>query len=129
MESGADNLWKSGKASGRRCYADFGHYCLINMFKAFRAAAPFCWSDEEHWYTDKRDISWEMFVPCIKAFKKRRNELLTTNLLVLDESISGWWPKTSKYGGLPNYTLEPHKPVPLGTMFKNGLDAKNGILA
>jgi hypothetical protein len=80
-------------------------------------------------YTDKRDISWEMFVPCIKVFNKRRNELLTTNLLVLDESMSGWWPKTSKYGGLPNYTLEPRKPVPLGTMFRNGVDATNGILA
>jgi hypothetical protein len=63
MENGSDNLWKSGKASGRRCYADFGQYCIITMFKAFRAAAPFCWSDEEHWYTDKRDILWEMFVP------------------------------------------------------------------
>jgi hypothetical protein len=70
MENGVENLWKSGKASGQRCYADFGQYCMINMFKAFLVAAPFCWSDKEHWYTDKRDIPWEMFVPCIKAFNK-----------------------------------------------------------
>jgi hypothetical protein len=48
MENGAENLWKSCKASGWRCYADFGQYCMINMFNAFRAVAPFCWSDEEH---------------------------------------------------------------------------------
>jgi hypothetical protein len=47
MGKGAENLWKSGKASGRRWYADFGQYCMINMFKDFRAAAPFCWSDKE----------------------------------------------------------------------------------
>jgi hypothetical protein len=70
-----------------------------------------------------------MLVPCIMAFNNRSNELLTTNLLVLDESMSGWRPKTSKYGGLPNYTLEPRKPVPLGTMFRNGVDATHGILA
>jgi hypothetical protein len=51
MENGAKNIWKSGKASGRRCYADFGQDCMINMCKAFRAVAPFFWSDEEHWYT------------------------------------------------------------------------------
>jgi hypothetical protein len=43
--------------------------------------------------------------------------------------MSGWQPKTSKYGGLPNYTLEPCKPAPLGTTFLNGVDATNGILA
>jgi hypothetical protein len=43
--------------------------------------------------------------------------------------MSGWRPKTSNYGGLPNYTMEPRKPAPLGTMFRNGVDATNGILA
>jgi hypothetical protein len=42
--------------------------------------------------------------------------------------MPGSRPKTSKYGGLPNYTLEPRKPVPLGTMFRNGV-ATNVILA
>jgi hypothetical protein len=108
MKNGAENIWKSGKAIGRHCYANFGQCYMINMFKAVRAVAPFCWSGEEHWYTDKMGIPWEMFVPCIKAFNKQCNELLTTNLLVLDESMSGWRPNTSKYGGLPNYVL-PHK--------------------
>jgi len=48
-------------------------------------------------------------------------------LLMLDESMSAWRPKTSKYGGLPNYTFEPRKPVPLGTMFKNAVECITGI--
>jgi hypothetical protein len=42
--------------------------------------------------------------------------------------MSGWRPKTSKLGGLPNYTYEPRKPVPLGTMFRNGAECMSGIL-
>lgn len=49
-------------------------------------------------------------------------------LLMLDESMSGWRPKTSKLGGLPNYTYEPRKPVPLGTMLKNDVECTTGCL-
>eukprot|EP00957_Ditylum_brightwellii_P077107 5860418-Ditylum_brightwellii.AAC.1 len=38
-------------------------------------------------------------------------------------------PKTSKLGGLPNILFEPCKPVPLGTMFKNGVECISGILS
>jgi hypothetical protein len=47
---------------------------------------------------------------------------------MLDETMSGWRPKTSKLGGLPNYTYEPQKPVPLGLMFCNGVECIFGIL-
>jgi hypothetical protein len=47
---------------------------------------------------------------------------------MLDESMIAWRPKTSKLGGLPNYTYEPRKPVPLGTMFKNGVERLTGCL-
>ena len=47
---------------------------------------------------------------------------------MLDESMSGWRPKTSKLGGLPNYTYEPRKPVPLGTMFRNGAECTTGCI-
>ena len=47
---------------------------------------------------------------------------------MLDESMSGWRPKTSKLGGLPNYTYEARKPVPLGTMFRNSVECVSGCL-
>jgi hypothetical protein len=48
--------------------------------------------------------------------------------MMVDESIRGWQPKTTKLKGLPNYTFEPRKPVPLGTMFCNGVECVSGIL-
>jgi hypothetical protein len=49
-------------------------------------------------------------------------------MLILDASMSGWRPKTTMTGGLPKLTWEPRKPVPLGTIFRNGVEASTGIL-
>jgi hypothetical protein len=54
--------------------------------------------------------------------------LITTVLMLVDESMSGWRPKAAKLGGLLNYTFEPKKPVPLGHMFRNGIECITGIL-
>ena len=34
-------------------------------------------------------------------------------VLVLDESMCGWMPKTTKYGGLPHLTFQIRKPISL----------------
>ena len=80
------------------------------------------------WFVDKCDKPWEIFLPAVQNYNEKRRQLLTAALLLLDESMSGWCPKTSKLGGLPNYTYEPRKPVPLGTMFRNGVEAVTGII-
>ncbi len=49
-------------------------------------------------------------------------------LLLIDGSMSGWRPKTKKLGGLPNYTFESCKPVPLGTIFCNAVECISGLL-
>ena len=58
----------------------------------------------------------------------KRNDLITTVLLMLDESMSAWRPKTTKLGGLPHLTHEPRKPIPLGTMFRNSADCWTRML-
>jgi hypothetical protein len=100
----------------------------INPFIVFQAAAPYCWCKKKHWCVEKRDWSWEIFGPCLQQMNSRRSKLLRTRLLMLDESMYGWRPKTLKLGGLPNYIYEPRKPVPLGTMFRNGVECISGIL-
>jgi hypothetical protein len=55
-------------------------------------------------------------------------KMLATLLLALDESMSGWRPKTSKLGDLLNCTWEPRKPALLGRMFRNGVEGVSGIL-
>ena len=44
---------------------------------------------------------------------------MTFLLLVLEESMSGWCPKTSKLGGLLKCTHEPRKTGTLGAMLKS----------
>jgi len=69
-----------------------------------------------------------VFLPCIHAFNDKQQHLIKTALLLLDDSMSAWHPKTSKFGGLPNYTFEPRKPVPLRTMFQNVAECMSGVL-
>jgi len=66
--------------------------------------------------------------PCLARFNDRRQKLMKTMMMLVDESGSGWRPKTTKLRGLPNYMFEPRKPVPLGTMFRNGVECVSGIL-
>ena len=99
----------------------------INDFRCFQSAAAMCWADPKYWYADKDEVPWEVFMPCINEFNSKRRSLLKAVLLMLDESMSGWRPKTSKLGGLPNYTYEPRKPIPLGMMFRNGVECITGI--
>ena len=128
VENGIDNLWRHGKSKGRRDYPDFEKYIPKNYFKVFSAAAPLCWAAKELWFKDKRDRPWETFLPCLQKFNDKRRRLMKAVLLMMDESMSGWRPKTTKFGGLPNYTYEPRKPTPLGTMFRNSVECISGCL-
>ena len=128
VEQGVENLWKRGRSNGRRDYPNFGQYMSKNTFKVFQSAAPYCFCDKKYWYVDKRDRPWDIFLPCLNSYNEKRRNLVVTVLLMLDESMSGWRPKTSKLGGLPNYTFEPRKPVPLGTMFRNGAECTTGCI-
>ena len=128
VESGVTNLWKRGKSNGRREYPNFGQYMSINYFKCFMAGAPYLFCEEKYWFLDKRDRPWEIFLPCVKNYNEKRKSLIKIVLLMMDESMSGWRPKTSKLGGLPNYTLEPRKPIPLGTMLRNCAECHSGCI-
>ena len=128
-EAGVENLWKKGPSGGRHEHPDFGQYISQKMFKLFQAAAPYCWCDKSHWFEERRDKSWAIFEPCLNQYNSRRKNMLkAVLLLMLDESMSGWRPKTSRLGGLPNITFEPRKPIPIGTMFKNGVECISGMI-
>ena len=129
VECGIENLWKCGTGNGRRDYPDFGRYVPRDAFKAFCSAAPYAYCHRRFWYVDKRDRPWDIFLPCLSSYNQKRRNLFKAILLLLDESMSGWRPKTSKLGGLPNISFEPRKPVPLGTMFKNGVECISGVFA
>ena len=128
IDNRVENLWKCGPLGGRHDYLDFEKYMPINHFKVFQAAAPYCWCEKKHWYVEKHDRLWDIFPPFLQQMKSQQSELLKTRLLMLDEPLSGWRPKTLKLGGLPNYTFEPRRPVSLGTRFPNGVECIFAIL-
>ena len=99
-----------------------------SIFKAFQCAAPYAFCEKEHWFIPDRDKSWDIFIPALEKYNDRRRQLLQTILIILDESMSGWKPKTSQFGGLPNITHESRKPVDLGTMLRNSIECITGIM-
>ena len=54
--------------------------------------------------------------------------LMSVSFMVLNETMWGWRPKTSVTGGFPNITHEPIKPVDLGAMARNAVEAITGIM-
>ena len=70
-----------------------------------------------------------MIKPLFEEVNALRGLLLCILFIVLEESMYGFCPKTSPYGGFPNIMYRPRKPVNLGAMVRNGLDAITGIFA
>jgi hypothetical protein len=126
---GVDNLWLKGKSKGRHNYANFGKYMPQNMFKMWQTSAVYMFCDNKDWYKNKRERKWSIIWPCLTEYNNLRRSLFSTVLLMLDESMSGWCPKTTPLGGAPNLTFEPRKPVKLGTQLKNGIECLGGCLA
>ena len=126
VERGIENLWRYGPGPGFKDYPNYGEYLPVNYFRAFINGFPHLWSPKKYWYVE--NVPWESFLPLVQAFNGKRRSLIKSVYMVLDESMSAWRPKTSQFGGLPNLTYEARKPKPLGTMFKNGVEATTGIV-
>ena len=127
--TGVKNLWKLGPSAGLRGHADWGKFIPINYFRAFQSGFHFLWADKKYWYHNHRELPWDLIQPFVDEYNTKTNELLTVNRLILDETMSGFRPKTSKTGDLPNIIFEKRKPVELGTMAKNGVEGMTGIFA
>ena len=125
---GIANLWKTGKTCGRRLQADFGQCTPVNWFRAFCSACPFMWCDTKWWHKAKRDLDWDVFKPCLKNMMDKRKQLFVAVLIVLDESMFAWKPKSSKTDGAPNLTFEPRKPVDLGTQIRDAVECLAGVI-
>jgi hypothetical protein len=125
VEHGIENMW-STSSTGFKSPSNYGAYIPQHYFRAFVCGFPHLWSPEHLWYSEH--VPWDCFLPFVKSFNQKRRELLKTVYLLMDESMSAWRPKTSATGGLPNVMFEPRKPKPLGTMFKNGVEATTGIM-
>ena len=128
VHNGIENLWKHGNAYGMKKYPNYGQYLPVNYFHAFVCAFPYVWGDKVYWFKPKNDIPWSMFLPFVQAYNEMRTSLTDVRFAVLDESMSGWRPKTSATGGFPNITFELRKPKNLGTMIRNSAECITGMI-
>jgi hypothetical protein len=126
-ETGVENMWKRGPSSGRKMYPDSGRYAPENMFSVFVHGAIYAFVDAAHWF--QSTYTWAPLQAYLDSLHARRKILFKSVFAVLlDESMIGWRPKSSKTGGLPNITFEPRKPKSLGTMLRNGADPTSGVI-
>jgi len=79
----------------------------IGSYICFQAACSFVWCDEKWWYQDPRDLDWDVFRPTLESFNNKQKALFIVTIVLLDESMFAWKPKTSKHGGLPDLTFKP----------------------
>jgi hypothetical protein len=126
---GIANLWKRGQSNSFREFPNYGRFIPQDYMKMFMAGLPFLWADKKYWDHDRDSLPFDFIRPFIDAFVKRRTDLLQCDGIIMDESMFGWRPKTTKLGGLPHITYEPRKPsVNIGTMSRNGCDISSGIM-
>ena len=93
---------------------NFDRYMSANRFKQWRKFIPLIWANEALQLDGKQDPWWQ-FAPAVSEFNEHRREIIQhSSMLVADESMSAWVPRTSKTGGLPNISFIKRKPEPLG---------------
>jgi len=87
-----------------------------NRFKQWRKFIPSIWANKALQLDGKQDPCWQ-FSSAVSEFNDHRREIIQHSLmLVADESMSAWVPRTSKTGGLSNISFIKRKPEPLGKL-------------
>ena len=127
VHKGIAGLWQRGNSSGMKQFPNYGQYIPKDYFKAFLYGFPYLWADKKYWDVNRAELPFDFLLPFIDKYNGLRTEAIRVSYLMLDESMSGWRPKTSKRGGLPHISHEPRKPIPLGTMIRNAVECTTGI--
>lgn len=130
VERGVDNLFKKGPSGGRHHYPDFGKHINVLYYKLFIAAAPFMWGEKKNWYCRKDEIPAAVFKPLFVNLHGKRKDLLEgmVKLLIIDETIWEWKPKTSKHGGAFHLVFEPRKPKDMGIMNHDSIECSSNLM-
>jgi len=79
-----------------------------------------CFSDK----SQKGKKDWWQVLGGINGFK---TVVQASNIRVLDEIVSSYYPRTMRTGSLPYFSITMRKPEPLGTEFKTLAAAALGM--
>ena len=126
-----DRLWpdpvgKKKRRKGLSNAVDFGKYMMQWRFKEIKR---YIFEVMQDAVLKESEDDWWPFKQRIADFNESRRELMySSRILVFDESMSSYMPRTTKTGTLPNLSYVARKPEPLGTEFKNIVDGVTGVL-
>ena len=127
VESGI-NLWRISRRSSKHYFneaSNFGRFMSLARFQKIRKFLSKCFVDP----TVTENDPWWHIIGGVNQFNNIRKCTFTrVPVLVLDESMCTWRPRTTKRGGLPHLTYETRKPESLGTEFKTTACGTTGCL-
>ncbi len=126
VESGI-NLWKMKRSTTHyfNNAPGFGRFMSFTRFQKIRKFFSKCFSDPSVRDTDP----WWNIIGGVNQFNNIRKRTFThVPIVVLDESMCAWRPRTTKTGGLPHLTYEQRKPESLGTEFKTTACGMTGCM-
>lgn len=85
----------SRSITGMKNYPKYGQYIPVDYMKAFYRDFLYLWADTKYWDFDKSVLPFDVIMPFLEKYKALRKKVLRVMHLMLDESMSGWRPKTS----------------------------------
>ena len=113
-KGGIDHLYnKKQKLLAQLPHIDLSGIMLKHRAQELIKFIPFAFHGE-----DESD-PWNPVRALVDGFNDvRAQKVAAAHCKILDETMSGWSPTTTKYGGLPFLSFILRKPTPLGTEFK-----------
>ena len=96
---------------------NFNKWVSSYRFKQYRHFVHKTWECEE---LKKKNSPWWRIEKAVTTFNESRKHLIqTSEIHVVDESMSAYCPQTTQKGDLPHLSYVLRKPEPLGTEFKS----------
>jgi len=117
LEGRTGTLWDTNhsRPAGILRAVDYSKYMSRTRFTEIRQYMAFIFADK----TLEGKDDWWQIMGGVNGFNANRLRIVQSpNVKVLDETMSAYRPRTTKYGTLPYLSFILRKPEPLGTEFK-----------
>ena len=105
---------------------DPGQWMSRGRFREIKKYIPIMFTSDDK---KSNEDPWYQIIKVVEDFNlNRKRTIATSNLRDTDETMSPYCPQTVKTGNIPHLSYVFRKPEPLGTEFKNCLDATSKIM-
>ena len=87
----------------------------VHRFRQWKKAVSYSFADPDC----KEDDPWWQIKGLFEAWNRNRSRTVqSSNVKIMDESMSAFRPQTTPTGNLPHLSFIQHKPEPIGTELK-----------